>query len=322
MAKKKNTSVSNSKYSRYEKNDNKSKKGNKKNLDVNISDIEDLDSTKNLDISFVDGNFNKKVVEQKTEILDVYEINKANETFNETLKEQKDRKNAGVFTLGLLGVCLILLVFIICHFCIVDHNKERIVEKEIIKEVIVPDDNYIFLGDSITEWYDLEEYYEELPVVNSGNVGYTTSDILEKMDKLVYQYNPSKVFILIGVNDLEFEINNDDIVNNIKKIISNIRENRPYSKIYLESIYPINDSDSDKISDMIHNGHRKNIDIVEINTILTNYAKENNITYIDVYSELVDENGLLKLDYTKDGLHLSDKGYEVVTDVLEDYIKE
>ena len=45
-------------------------------------------------------------------------------------------------------------------------------------------------------------------------------------------------------------------------------------------------------------------------------------TYIDLYNELVDEDGLLRLEYTVDGLHLSDEGYMKVSDVLINYIKK
>ena len=54
--------------------------------------------------------------------------------------------------------------------------------------------NYLFLGDSITDFYDLDEYYKDLPVVNSGVSGNTTADILNDMKNRVYNYNPSKYF--------------------------------------------------------------------------------------------------------------------------------
>ena len=72
--------------------------------------------------------------------------------------------------------------------------------------------NYLFLGDSITDFYDLDKYYEGLPVVNSGISGNTTEDILNDMKNRVYNYNPSKVFLLIGTNDLIHDISVDEIV--------------------------------------------------------------------------------------------------------------
>lgn len=318
-----------SKYNRYQKQDdkatisnkNKSKstkgiKDTKDTKNTNISKNKDLDATTNLDISFIDGKNKKKPVLEKTEILDVEEIVKANEAFN----SEKPTSNFKMVSLILGGVCLVLM-FTVCYF-LLNGSTTNLIQKEIIKEVPVVDDNYVFLGDSITDWYDLDKYFEGLPVVNSGVSGYSTSNILNNMNKMVYQYNPSKVFILIGINDLELKVDDDVVVNNIRKIVQGIKKNRRYAKIYVESIYPINNSDDDKIEGSIINGNRKNSDIIDINNKLVKLAEEEGVTYIDLYKELVDSDGLLKIEYTVDGLHLSSEGYEKVTEVLREYINE
>ena len=285
-------------------------------LNTNTSKNKDLDATTNLDISFIDGKNKKKPVLEKTEILDVEEIVKANEAFN----SEKPTSNFKMVSLILGGVCLVLM-FTVCYF-LLNGSTTNLIQKEIIKEVPVVDDNYVFLGDSITDWYDLDKYFEGLPVVNSGVSGYSTSNILNNMNKMVYQYNPSKVFILIGINDLELKVDDDVVVNNIRKIVQGIKKNRRYAKIYVESIYPINNSDDDKIEGSIINGNRKNSDIIDINNKLVKLTKEEGATYIDLHKELVDDNGLLKIEYTVDGLHLSSEGYEKVTEVLRKYINE
>lgn len=318
-----------SKYNRYQKQDdkatinnkNKSKstkgiKDTKDTKNTNTSKNKDLDATTNLDISFIDGKNKKKPVLEKTEILDVEEIVKANEAFN----SEKPTSNFKMVSLILGGVCLVLM-FTVCYF-LLNGSTTNLIQKEIIKEVPVVDDNYVFLGDSITDWYDLDKYFEGLPVVNSGVSGYSTNNILNNMNKMVYQYNPSKVFILIGINDLELKVDDDVVVNNIRKIVQGIKKNRRYAKIYVESIYPINNSDDDKIEGSIINGNRKNSDIIDINNKLVKLTKEEGATYIDLHKELVDDNGLLKIEYTVDGLHLSSEGYEKVTEVLRKYINE
>lgn len=317
-----------SKYNRYQKQDdkatinnkNKSKskstKDTKDTKNTNTSKNKDLDATTNLDISFIDGKNKKKPVLEKTEILDVEEIVKANEAFN----SEKPTSDFKMVSLILGGVCLALM-FTVCYF-LLNGSTTNLIQKEIIKEVPVVDDNYVFLGDSITDWYDLDKYFEGLPVVNSGVSGYSTNNILNNMNKMVYQYNPSKVFILIGINDLELKVDDDVVVNNIRKIIQGIKKNRRYAKIYVESIYPINNSDDDKIEGSIINGNRKNSDIIDINNKLVKLAEEEGVTYIDLHKELVDDNGLLKIEYTVDGLHLSSEGYEKVTEVLRKYINE
>ncbi|MDD5888935.1 MAG: GDSL-type esterase/lipase family protein [bacterium] len=303
MAKKKNVKDISSTYNRYQQDDNTKR--------------DNLDSTQNLDVSFAKGGLKIATID-KTEVLYLDEIEKANEEFNSS----KGSKISGVIIAILVVICFILGLFILYHFITFDHSKEKVVVKTQVKEEKIVDDNYLFLGDSITEFYDLDKYYEGLPVVNSGVSGYTTSNILENMEKMVYQYNPSKVFLLIGTNDLEILVDNDKIVDNIEEIIKKIKENRPYAKLYIESIYPINNSDNEKISLNVVNGNRKNADIIAINEKLKQMASTYDATYIDLYNELVDEDGLLRLEYTVDGLHLSDEGYMKVSDVLINYIKK
>lgn len=175
--------------------------------------------------------------------------------------------------------------------------------------------NYLFLGDSITDFYDLDKYYDGLPVVNSGISGNTTEDILNDMKNRVYDYNPSKVFLLIGTNDLIHDIGVDDIIFNIEKIISEIKGNKPQVEIYVESIYPVNDNlDEEMVS------NRNNDDIMKINEKIKKYCDENNYTYINMYDKLLDDDGNFSEEYTDDGLHPNENGYEIITKELKKYL--
>ena len=68
-------------------------------------------------------------------------------------------------------------------------------------------------------------------------------------------------------------------------------------------------------------GDRNNKKIKELNKRLKDYCKENGIVYINLYETLADSEGNIKLEYTKEGLHLSDKGYEAVTKIIKSYLK-
>ena len=192
----------------------------------------------------------------------------------------------------------------------IEDNKEDI--EKLDKNYI----NYLFLGDSITDFYDLDKYYEGLPVVNSGISGNTTEDILNDMKNRVYNYNPSKVFLLIGINDLGKGASNEEVFSNIKNIITNIKKNKPAVKIYIESIYPINKNiDEDKIIKV-----KDNSSIIKINDLLKEYCKEEHYTYINMYDILVDEDGNFNEKYTDDGLHPNENGYEIITKELKKYL--
>ena len=61
---------------------------------------------------------------------------------------------------------------------------------------------------------------------------------------------------------------------------------------------------------------QKNTERIE----LKKYCNDKNCTYLDMYSLLEDKDGNLKLEYTREGLHMSDKGYEVITKELKKYM--
>ena len=177
-------------------------------------------------------------------------------------------------------------------------------------------------GDSITELYDLDKHYKNLPVINTGKSGYKTMDIYDELYDRLYIYNPTKVFLLIGTNDFFDDRSNEYIVGNIKKIVNDINDKRPNAKVYLESIYPVNNSDDEKINkEMVYD--RDNKTIKDINKELKKFCDKKKVcTYIDIYNHLLDDDGNLKLEYTRDGLHVSDEAYNIITDILMPYIKE
>ncbi len=275
-----------------------------KNQKFNFEEFED-----NLDDTFL---VEYKNINRKRRSAKQKEINKALE--KELKKETKEKpkkisNNKNKKSIIIVILLLLLLLFIPYHFISIN-KKPKVIEKE--KKVTVIDDNYLFLGDSITDFYDLKKYYKNLPVVNSGISGNVTKDILNDMNERVYKYNPSKVFLLIGTNDLEQEVSKDEIISNIEKIVKGIKENRPYAKIYVESIYPVEEENA---------GKRKNKDIKEINKNIEKMCKKEHVDYIDMYSKLKDDDDKLKEEYSKDGLHISNKGYEEITKVIKTYLK-
>lgn len=217
-------------------------------------------------------------------------------------------------------IIIIIIMFIIISILgiiLISKEKTKFINPYEVK--YNSNDNFLFLGDSITDFYPLDEYYDNLPVVNSGVSGNKTTDILNDMKNRVYKYNPTKVFLLIGTNDLN--VLDDDIAdktfNNIKKIIKEIKKNRSEASIYVESIYPVNPNVDASSSD-----NRTNENIKKLNKKISNYCKDNNLKYINLYDKLKDEKGNLKSEYTNDGLHLNSLGYVVVTRELLPYLNE
>ena len=249
---------------------------------------------------------NKKNYKKKSEIIELKK---------QILKLQREKNNYSSI-LVILSLISIVFLFIALIFLYIHIKYEP---KYIEKKKIIQDENIVFLGDSITDYYDLDKYYSNYNVVNSGIVGNTTRDILSDMKNRVYRYNPSKVFLLIGTNDINHKIPEEETIENIKKIVEKIRKYRPYTKIYVESIYPVNDTNDKKI-DKEQVGIRTNIAIKRYNESIKKYCDSKNIIYINMYDELKDSNDSLKLEYTKEGLHISDSGYVVITKKIKKYL--
>ena len=179
-------------------------------------------------------------------------------------------------------------------------------------------ESIVFLGDSITSRCDLDKYFPNYNVYNSGIAGNMTKDILDNMENRVFVYNPTKVFILIGTNDLVYSgLDNDGIKNNIEEIINKIYEKNSNTKIYLESIYPVNNSLNKEIVET-----RTNDNIKDLNNKIEKICNNNKCTYINMYDNLTDKNGNMKRIYTVDGLHLNKIGYKAVANKLIKYLDE
>lgn len=216
-----------------------------------------------------------------------------------------------------IGVSFMLLVGIL--LCV---NEQEIIKLnsrlERLERYTYNKESIVFLGDSITSRYDLNKYFPNYNVYNSGIAGNMTKDILDNMENRVFAYNPTKVFILIGTNDLVYSgLDNDGIKNNIEEIINKIYEKNSNTKIYLESIYPVNNSINKEIVET-----RTNDNIKDLNNKIEKICNNNKCTYINMYDNLTDKNGNMKRIYTVDGLHLNKIGYKVITNKLIKYLDE
>lgn len=223
----------------------------------------------------------------------------------------------------LIVISIIILIVTLAIIIKIDNKNPEVklvekvkVEKQKTYDEIRKEDNIVFLGDSIMDWYPIEEIFGDLPIVKSGIAGYETDDILSRMDEMVYRYNPTKVFLLIGTNDLKRdEDKTKETANKIIEILNNIKTKRPMTKLYYQSIYPVN-------RNLSAAEERFNDEIQEVNKILKEYCSKNNVTYIDMYDELADNEGNFKESLTKDGLHPNDLGYARISQVLLRYIYE
>ncbi|GHV27756.1 1-alkyl-2-acetylglycerophosphocholine esterase [Clostridia bacterium] len=181
----------------------------------------------------------------------------------------------------------------------------------------------VFVGDSITEGYPV---YEMLPslvtdssvVYNRGIGGIPSQYILDHMDELLLNLAPSKLFLQVGTNDLFMGTPVDTIAENIVKICAITREHLPKTRIFVISLYPVDEAFPPKYSTV---GSRTNANLTLINAALVEKLKQYpKITYINAYPALLDSEGNLADDNTHDGLHLAMPGYEILTGLIKEYL--
>ena len=94
----------------------------------------------------------------------------------------------------------------------------------------------VFVGDSITDFFRLNEFFHGVYIINRGIGGDTTDGVLKRLSESVFDLSPSKVFILIGTNDIGENKSYDHIIGNIALIIDKIQNKCPEANIYLQSI--------------------------------------------------------------------------------------
>jgi lysophospholipase L1-like esterase len=170
----------------------------------------------------------------------------------------------------------------------------------------------IFLGNSITDQAEWHEIFNNINVKNRGIGGDDTDGILERLDEVVSS-KPSKIFLMIGTNDLAYGKSVDQIVENYTRILDVISLSSPETEIFVQSILPTEDA--------IHTS-RQNADILAINHKIQVICEDREHVYIDLFSKFATIENTLNPDYSNDGLHLNGKGYLLWKSIVEVYINE
>ena len=169
----------------------------------------------------------------------------------------------------------------------------------------------VFIGDSIINGCEWSELLQNSGIKNRGIISDTTEGILNRIGKTL-EAKPKKIFIMIGVNDVSSGSPMDLIVSNYNKIIERIKVQSPLTEIYIHSVLPTND--------IYYKGNATNDKIKSLNERLQNAANKYGLTYIELFSKVLDNNGRLDERYSNDGVHLLGKGYLVWKNIIEKYI--
>jgi len=164
----------------------------------------------------------------------------------------------------------------------------------------------VFLGNSITEAGPWSDLFPGKRVINRGISGDNSYGTWARIDSII-ALKPSKIFILIGINDLKRGTPESYIIGNFDRIVNRIRTLSPKTTIYLQSVLPV----AEKVMSNIYAKITNQI-VVQLNGNVKQIADKYHCTYIDLFNEVfVGEDGQLPRKFTTDGLHISNAGYLV-----------
>jgi lysophospholipase L1-like esterase len=168
----------------------------------------------------------------------------------------------------------------------------------------------VFMGDSITDGWRLNEYFNGREYVNRGISGQITGEMLGRMKADVIDLHPKAMLILGGTNDLFRGVAVKTVEDNLAMIGDLCHTNgiRPV----FSSVLPVSDYHKSENPRYENIKFRPPDKIVEINNWMRDYCRTHNFIYVDYYNALKDTNGVLGADLSDDGLHPNAKGYRIM----------
>lgn len=184
--------------------------------------------------------------------------------------------------------------------------------KDLFEHLPLEKGSIIFLGDSLTEFGQWSELLPYPTIKNRGIAGETTDGLLRRLDGVLAS-RPNAIFLMIGINDFLF-FNRKKILENYNKIINDINKKSPKTKLFIQSLLPVNKGVRNNVFD--------NKEIARLNGELKILCEKKGITYLDLHSLLLDDKGQLATKYTADGVHINGAAYLIWKEVVFDYIIE
>jgi lysophospholipase L1-like esterase len=177
----------------------------------------------------------------------------------------------------------------------------------------------VFFGDSITENWKLAEYFPGRPVINRGIHSQTTAQMVVRFRTDVIELKPRVVVILAGTNDLAEKRPLDSIQANIASMAELAHAGG--IGVVLASVLPVRDIRTLSGRETPNTTLRPLALISAVNDRLKKYSGEKGFVYLDYFSAMADENGMLGPELSADGLHPNATGYEVMKPLVDEAIK-
>lgn len=166
-----------------------------------------------------------------------------------------------------------------------------------------------FLGDSITQRGLFSEFFPGLAVSNRGIGSDTSEGVLKRLDTVV-NGNPDTIVLMIGINDLGLGVQEDSIVSNADKIVTDLENSLPGSRVVVMGVLPAG-----------------NVDELKIRSLNERYAEmassHENALFLNLHDEYLFEEGSQDMSlYDADGVHLNGSGYKIWIDAISQLLRQ
>jgi lysophospholipase L1-like esterase len=173
----------------------------------------------------------------------------------------------------------------------------------------------VFFGDSITDIWKLDESFPGKHYINRGIGGQTTPQMLVRFRPDVIDLHPAVVLVLAGTNDIAGNTG-EETLEQIEGDYATMAELAKAHGIHLvfASVMPINDYNQRALWFFLQRSPSK---ILTLNDWLKKYCADNGLVYLDYFSAMVDEHGMLKAELTADGLHPNAAGFAVMAPLAQ-----
>jgi lysophospholipase L1-like esterase len=168
----------------------------------------------------------------------------------------------------------------------------------------------VFLGDSITDAWRLNEYFAEGDFINRGISGQITGQMLGRMKADVIDLQPVAMVVLAGTNDIARGISLRAIQDNLT-MIADLADRYKIKPVFA-SILPVSDYHKQENPQYERSRQRPPMSITTMNQWIRGFCAKRDYSYINYYAEMADASGSLKPDLGDDGLHPNAKGYRVM----------
>lgn len=200
------------------------------------------------------------------------------------------------------------------------HYNKRVAQFE--REGGINEHSIVMLGNSLTEnGKDWASRLSIPEVANRGIIGDNTVGMGERLCQIT-PYHPQAIVLMAGINDMSNGTPAIEVSTRVISLIEKVREQSPQSRLYVESLLPINES-----SKRWRTLANRTDDIPLVNMYVKAYCEANNIVFVDLFHLMTyPHSNTLRSELSFDGLHITEEGYKIwaseLKKVLSDISKE